>query len=65
MGQRIVLDSFKQCVPFSLLEKNLNLPKSFNIRTDAFGDNDAAPIEILEIILKAMKLKTDNKQQTA
>ena len=50
MGQRIVLDSFKQCVPFSLLEKNLNLPKSFNIRTDAFGDNDATPIEILEII---------------
>ena len=48
-----------------LLEKNLNLPKSFNIRTDAFNDNDAAPIEILEIILKAMKLKTDNKQQTA
>lgn len=50
---------------FPLLEKNLNLPKSFNIRTDAFNDNDAAPIEILEIILKAMKLKTDNKQQTA
>lgn len=43
----------------------MNLPKSFNIRTDAFNDNDAAPIEILEIILKAMKLKTDNKQQTA
>lgn len=40
---------------FPLLEKNLNLPKSFNIRTDAFGDNDAVPIEILEIILKAMK----------
>lgn len=61
----MVLDSFKLCVLFPLLEKNLNLPKSFNIRTDAFNDNDAAPIEILEIILKAMKLKTDNKQQTA